>query len=202
MLVALARASARGDRGALERLVEDLYPVVRRWLGARLRHRPTADVDDLTQTAMALVAQRVRQCTARNDRQVRAWARAVAWRVALEDLRSPPARVVRRSQPLSDDGNRMAGARDIPAGLLALPAADALDEPDERGAALARAAVRALDRMPASVGLLFWMRLVEGASWPEVARELGTTTAGVKRRFERARAQLRRALCGAARDTA
>lgn len=187
-LVALARAVAAGNRGALEHLVRALYPVVRHWLGARLRHRSAEDLADLTQTAVALVAERVAQCDARDDRQLRAWARAVAWRVALEDVRSRAAWIVRHSQPLPEGGGDLPARQADAFGLVTA------DEPDDDTTTLARAAVQALDRMPPAVGLLFWMRLVEGASWPEIARAVGTTTAGVKRRFERARARLRRLL--------
>lgn len=195
-MVGLASDAIRGSRSALERLMSLLYPIVRRSLSARLRHRSPEDVDDLTQTTMARVAERLPQCVAASDPQLVAWVRAIAWRVALEELRTPAARIARVSRSIDDAARSpRSPGRQLTSEVHPVDHYDA-DRDDDTGASvMARAAARALDAMPSSTGLLFWMRLVDGASWPEIAQALGTTTAGVKRRFERACARLRSVLC-------
>lgn len=187
-LVALITRARAGDAPALERLATALYPIVRTALARRLRRDAPVDVDDVTQIAVARATARLDRCAACDDPGVRSWARAVAWRVALEELRTNAAALARRSLPLEAYDHYP--AEDTVAGT----------DPSDGGRAeavrdrLARAAVEALNRMPEPIGVLFWMRLIEDASWAEIAAVLGTTTAGVKRRFQRARATLHRLL--------
>lgn len=55
---------------------------------------------------------------------------------------------------------------------------------------LCRATVEAYAGLPASTQIMFWTRLIEGASWAEVATHAGTTEAGAKRRVQRAQRTL------------
>lgn len=183
------RRAHAGDQAALEAFASALYPVVRAALGRRVRRSAPVELDDLIQAAVARAVTRLDQCGAADDRGVRAWASAVAWRVALEEFRSGAAAIRRRSVPLFDDDHDPVGGREF-----AEDAPARHDAEDDPRTWLARAAVEALDGMPGHVGVLFWMRLIEEAPWPDIARALGTTTAGVKRRFQRAVGTLRRAL--------
>jgi RNA polymerase sigma factor (sigma-70 family) len=182
-----------GDPEALEQWVVALYPVVRRALARRLPRATQADLDDATQAGMARIAARARQCTASHDRGVVAWACTVAWHAALEDLRSGAVRVARRSLPF-DAPLRGPGPNVPPAETIAAPWDASVVDDETDADELARRAVVALDALPPPIGVLFWMRLVEDATWPDIGRALGTSTSAVKRRFQRAQATLRRLL--------
>lgn len=193
VLVALATRARAGDAAALEDLATALYPNVRTWLGRRLRGA-AIDPDDVTQIAMAHLVLHLHQCRAAHDRALLAWARAVAWRTALEILRTGETYVAQRAVPLFDDDGAPVGELGFVDGWADL--ARVIDEPLTPRERLARAAVHALDRMPEALALLFWMRLVDDASWPEVAAALETTVFAVKRRYERAVVLLRALLRG------
>jgi RNA polymerase sigma factor (sigma-70 family) len=209
-IVALVRRAQAGDRTALNAVAQWLYPVVDEALRWRARRLPPADREDLTQAAVARAAERLARCDAADVHGVRAWARAVAWRLYLEDWRTGASAVARRSVPLYPDDTAAdpRGAtgwvgrgdeRNAGSAFGARGATEARIDDEGPVAALARAAVDALDQLPRPVGLLFWMRLIEEASWSEIAAAFGTTTAAVKRRFQRAQATLRRRLTRGAR---
>ena len=189
-LAALVARARSGDRVALEAVAVAVYPVVRAMLRRRLRGDGHLEADDLTHIAVTRAVARLGTCQAADDRGVRAWVRGVAWRVALEEMRTGAAVLARRTRALGDYDRGSDPTVGLTAEDPATWEAGVVGPLDE----LARAAVDALDRIPRHVGVLFWMRLIEAATWPATAHALGTTTAGAKRRFQRAIATLRRAL--------
>lgn len=195
-LPALARAALRGSAGAHDDLAAALYPDVRGVLAGRLRRCARDDLEDLTQAAMGQIARRLEQCRADSDRALRAWARAVAWHVALDTLRSDRASPTRHTLPSPSQAE--AALQDVALAQWRAEQGAELwpDARERRRVRLARAAVCALDGLPQATGLLFWLRVMEGAAWQEVAAVLGTTPGGAKRRFQRAVATLRRRVGG------
>ena len=212
----LARARA-GDPAAHDRLARALYAPVRRMLASRFRRQPRDAIDDLTQEAMARIVRLLPTCRARTESRFHAWAYRAARSAALNYLVAPgavraaaDARLVSLDAPLATSGPADASGTRV---ADALADAEALAEilwrvntartvnaasagrggapPDVRRQ---RAAVAAYRELPEPAQLLLWLRLVEGAEWADLGRELGTTGAAVKRRFERACARLARQL--------
>lgn len=197
----LARARA-GDPAAREGVARRAYAPVRRLLAARFPRQPPDALDDLTQEAMARIARRLPDCRADTEPRFFAWAYRAALSAALNYLAAPGA-----ARTTADARFVLLDARDAPSTLATtLADADALAEvlasadapvpgpSDGAGGALARLAVEAYRELPDAAQTLLWRRLVERADWADLGRELGTTGAAVKRRFERACARLARAV--------
>jgi RNA polymerase sigma factor (sigma-70 family) len=176
----LARAKA-GDRAALDELLIRLHTIIARWASRRMGDaRAESYSQDVALEALMRVRRHYRSCRAESDREVRAWAIAIARNEALRLFESGYFRY----------------AVSLAAGQIERPAAFAAhadSEASERGAwhHLRQLAGAAQDSLPRETQRLLFVRLIEGASWREVAEEFGTTDAGAKRRYQRAVARLR-----------
>lgn len=169
----LARARA-GEGRAAEDVLGWLLPRLTRYVAARCRRHP-ARADDILQDASWRVWCGLPGCQATSPGQLVAWALTVAQRAILDADRADVPRAVTvvgvdvldRTSP---DGDAV------------------IADPVVRAAA--EMAARAALRLPGATGYLLWARIVDGATWVEAAARLGTTPAGAKRRFQRARARL------------
>lgn len=177
LLDTLHRAQA-GNPEARETLLATLHVAVRDYVAGHTHRMPDgADVaDDVAQETLIRILTRLHTCRASSDRQVLAWALAVA-RTRLIDH-------VRRIRPR---GERMDDLSDVPA--PAKPDASKSDSTDLAGAV--RKVVRGL---PRETRTLLELRVEHGETWPAIAHALRTTAAGAKRRFQRAQERLRREL--------
>ncbi|MES2522626.1 MAG: sigma factor [Gemmatimonadota bacterium] len=189
---------------ALEELMTALYPRIRCFLAARLRHwRDAHDmVEDITQESVVRCFLHVHTCRADSDRSVLAWALTTARHALIDLLRAPSTQLMAQqfACDLLDDleaavaSSRIARRKD--AALEQSFDAAAGRRADEAPARelLMQLAVEAYTDAASETGELLWWRLVMGAEWSDVATHLQTTAAGAKRRFQRAQATLERTL--------
>lgn len=210
-LVPLLRAAQSGSSAApeaLENLLLALYPVVWRFLRMRLGRWRDADevTNDVSQETMVRICMAVGQCRADSDRSLTGWACTAAHRTLIDLLRSPASGLM--AQQLAVELKTDLGLDDVADTDAPTAAIDATPElslsPDEaRGYCPAESAprerllelvVQAYNAVAEETGELLWWRLVMGAEWSEVGGQMSTTTAGAKRRFQRAICTLERAV--------
>ncbi|MDZ4257352.1 MAG: sigma-70 family RNA polymerase sigma factor [Gemmatimonadales bacterium] len=170
----LARARA-GEERAGEEVLAWLLPRINRYVAARCRTDPVL-AEDILQDALWRVWCGLARCQALSPGQLVAWALAVAHRALLDADRAAPPRAL-----------RMVGLEALE---RAAPTEEAAAIADPVIRAAAEVAARTALRLPGVTGYLLWARIMEGATWGEAAARLGTTPAGAKRRFQRARARL------------
>lgn len=165
----------RGDRVALERLLEEIAPLVHRF-GLKMCRHP-ADADDVLQDTLLSVTDHLKEFEGRSS--LSSWVFMLA-RTACARRR----RGLKNQAHISDSD-------------LAEPAAD-LDSPEQTAgdAELRRALEGALDRLTDEYREVLLLRDMEGLSAPEVAESLGISVQAVKSRLHRARAALREGLRG------
>lgn len=159
----------RADADAYRVLLEDVAPVLRRFLARRVRDGD--DLDDVYQDAL-LALHRARN-TYEPGRPFDAWFFAIAKHVSATHFRRATARA-RREVP--EDGSVRDGA-----------AADDGLEWRLR---------RALDALPVSQRTALHLLRLRGLSLEEAAAEAGTTVGAMKVRAHRAFKALRRLLVG------
>lgn len=210
-LADLRAATLAGSEIAAAHFLRDLRCSITRWLTRRLPYDAADDVDDYTQEALWRIWTRLRECHARDERGIRAWALTIAWRVAVADRRR---RV--RTIPLHDESAlRRAGVdnahivRKSDASNVPIPALidDTLDSDaasrswgavpslahdGSTAELLARIASNAQRRLPTSTQELIYARLIEHVSWCELGRRYGITAPAARRRYQRAQHSLRR----------
>ena len=171
---------------AVGALVERLYPICERFLRRRLRgFRDAPDVAaDATQESMLRIAAALDDCRATSDRELVAWALVTARRTVIDMYRSPTSGLAARSlaSELHDEADCLGEGAD-----------DVEGQATPRNTLLALA-MRAYDALTRETAELLWWRLIRDAEWSEVAEEMSTTSAGAKRRFQRAQGALRRSL--------
>jgi RNA polymerase sigma-70 factor (ECF subfamily) len=132
--------------------------------GVLLARVPFGEVDDLVQDVFLLAFQRL--STLRTPGAFGPWLAAIARNRAADYHRRPPG------EPMADD----------------IPAAD------ERPRAEARAALAAIQSLPAAYRETLVLRLVEGMTGQEIAERTGLTPASVRVNLHRGMKRLRDAL--------
>ena len=169
----LARAAAAGDVAAFETLVErHQHQLYREALGYLGSHDEALDA---VQEALVAALKRFHQL--REPVKVGPWLRTAVRNRCLNMLRDRTRRTdahARYAQDLHDGGR---------------------PEGDPPGPA-----VRLLDRLPAETAAAFLLHYLDGHPLEAVARELGSTPAGVKQRLYRARHHLREEALAMARE--
>jgi DNA-directed RNA polymerase specialized sigma24 family protein len=202
-LLAAAQAgeSTEVREAALEAMLTCLHaPLLEFSLGRLRRCRDAADLAaDVAQETLIRLAKSAATCRATTEAQVVAWALTVARHVLADYWRSPARRLAaaeRAADTLAECAD--AGAIEDEWRALSTSFEESAGHPDaeSRGAViLQRLAVEALDAYDATrsgLAALCWTRLVAGAEWADAARDGGTTTDGLRRRWQRAQATLRR----------
>lgn len=157
-------AAQAGDPVALERLLRELQPDIRRY-ARRQCHRATA-IEDVVQEAMIVVYRRVR--TVRDRAALTAWVYRVVTRLCM----LPALAVLRGVEALSDQREAEHFAR-LPQDELRIDLA------------------RALESLPAMYREVILLRDMEQLTISETAARLGLTREAVKSRLHRARALVR-----------
>jgi RNA polymerase sigma-70 factor (ECF subfamily) len=128
---------------------------------------PDVEAEDVVQEAFLIALRDIARFRG-EQRQLGAWIRGIAVRLALKKIRWRKAR-----RWLSRSGSDA---------LDGLPATA-----DPQAAVALRRAYAVLDTLPASERAAFGLRMIEGLSLPEVAAALGVSLATAKRRLVRAR---------------
>jgi RNA polymerase sigma-70 factor (ECF subfamily) len=168
-------AAQRGDAVAYERLLSELIPLLRSFVGARLREDPAA-VEDVVQNVL-LAVHRARH-TYRAERPFAPWLAAVARNAATDHQRSRGRRRL-RELPLDD----------------VEPLADeAGPEPRPGAAGLSPELRAALERLPASQREAVELLQVHGLSVAEAAVRAGVKPGALKVRAHRGYTKLRQLL--------
>lgn len=167
-------AALSGDLDALERFAAEARRKLLRSLRGPLRGGWAEHwLEDVVQDAMVDVCAHLSRCQARSDRELSGWVRAIGQRELANLFRAEAFRRV--TIPLSEDQGAPASAERSPSGPLG------------------RLIRRRLRHIGDDAQELLWLRLGAGATWVEVAMELGTTPSGAKRRYQRLVARLGRA---------
>jgi RNA polymerase sigma-70 factor, ECF subfamily len=172
LLALLVRAQA-GDQNAVERLLAMLYSPIRDYLLTKVRRVLEAGdlADDITQDTLIRMARKLDGCRARNETELVGWALAVARTQLINHLRTQ--RVQERLTDLPD---------------LYAPVMETGGLTDLLGR-LVRTASKAVPRETLE---LLRLRVEGGLSWREVAAVMETTSAGAKRRFQRAQRRMQK----------
>lgn len=180
-LLPLLRRAEAGDDDALEEFLVRAYRIARAFVRRRLpRSADDAFVEDAAVETVGRVAGAFVRCRARTEGEAVAWILETARNTSIDLHRQELRQVL--AGTLED--LELAGAAPTPAPGATSPAEAALlDLLGETHAAL-----------PADLQLLLWTRLVAGATWAEAGEQVGTTSAGAKRRYQRAQTRLRREL--------
>lgn len=201
-LLALHGAVRRGDGAALARLAELLYPRVRAVVRRRLGRYGSDVIADAVQEAMLCIITYLPTSRATCDRQLVRWAGLVGWHAALRYLRSPAAGLATGWEAAD------VGAAELEAIVPPEPSSVGSRSPnppaDNGGeteaprdeSRVAAAVVQAFASAWASLDVvnarIVWCRVVLDHPYAELAAGAGTTPAGVKRRYQRSIAYLRR----------
>lgn len=182
-------AAKDGDERALSELLARLRPTVEGYLRERLGSSPStaALAEELTQVVLTRVAESIEDCRAGTDVELRAWVRTIARRVAIDWYR-------RRRSEL--DRRRWEELEAVPGELLRVAVVEAARAPDgesssEVDRALGRLLMAAQSELSEGTQEVLRRRLLFGDTWAEAGRCIGTTAAGAKRRWQRARERLR-----------
>jgi RNA polymerase sigma-70 factor (ECF subfamily) len=137
------------------------YDLVFRYV--RRRTQGHAEAEDLTQEVFADAAAALARHAALSERQTLAWLYTVAQRRLVDETR----RSMRRIKAI-----------DAPLDLAPTPES-------EYGPAVAREIARSLQELPEPQRAVVVMKLLEGRSFSEISRRIGTTEAAAKMRFAR-----------------
>ncbi|MDQ3555300.1 MAG: sigma-70 family RNA polymerase sigma factor [Gemmatimonadota bacterium] len=184
----LARARA-GNAAALDDLLCRLHPALVRYARARLSAEPDADelAQDLAQDALIRVLQKVEQCHGQDDKQILAWALAIARNICLDHFRAVRRRPssVRLSWELGELLHPCSAAD---------PRTDGTGLPRPApGRRLLRALLRdAVRSLSPTARRLLRLRIEQDETWGAVAEDLGLTQSAAKRRFQRLQVSLRK----------
>jgi RNA polymerase sigma factor (sigma-70 family) len=146
------------------------YDLVFRYVRRRTRSR--AEAEDLTQEVFADAAAALGRTAALGERQTLAWLYTVAKRRLADESR----RSSRRIHPI-----------DAPLELAPTPEA-------EYGPGVAHEIALALQELPEPQREVVVMKLLEGRSFAEISRRIGTTEAAAKMRFARGLESVRTSL--------
>ena len=169
----LIQRAQSGDREALERLLEEIAPLVHRFGMRMCRHE--ADADDVLQDTLLAVTRHLAEFERRSS--LSSWVFMLA-RTACARKR----RGLKNRPHVSDDA---VGERASPESS---PEATAEEQELRRGVE------HALDGLSDDHREVLLLRDMEGLTAPEVAQSLGISVEAVKSRLHRARSALREAL--------
>jgi RNA polymerase sigma-70 factor (ECF subfamily) len=185
-LIRLLAEARDGRDDALEELLAKLHPALLRYAYAHVaREREASDLAaDLTQDTLIRIVRGLDGCHAATNAQLIAWALSVLRNRIVDYFRHSAAHP---RIPLDDD--HPDGSQ------VHRRSTDEAEEPWERGRTVLRNIIRdsTANLSPAAVRLLD-LRFGYGASWSQVATELGCERVAARRRFHRLRDSLRRTI--------
>lgn len=180
-LVELRDRAIAGDDRALHQLLCLIHPRITRYLGRCLSGTAAqSHIEDVALDTLIRITEALRSCTARSDGQLMAWVMTTARHLAIDLLRTQYLRfaALELVEEIAEDPASAAGG--------------ACDDRPEDEQLLSTIVHRAYSGLAGSTQELLWMRLVEGASWGEIADSMDSTPSAVKRRFQRAQHRLQR----------
>lgn len=182
-LVALAREAAAGDRASLERLLTELHPVLRRY-ALRVAGDERDIPSDIAQEALIRVGLNLHDLRAQTDEQLISWCLVIVRNLSIDWLRRAwfepahaPAELATPGAATTDEGH----------GSSAAPRQHIFD--------ILRTCESQLEQVTRTI---LYLRLVEGAPWEAIARDVGLPATATKRRYQRAQRKLRREVLAAA----
>lgn len=184
-LAKVAISAADGDGDALEVLLRELHPLLRRFFTRRFKNEPDLSdvVDDLAQQTLFRIARGITDCTAHDEPGVLAWTLAIARNCAMDYLRG-----VREERSLRCFFSDLEAA----ASWSSVQDWDMQDAEASPGLQVLQGLIQqAQDSLPERTQRLLWLRLVEHAPWADVAAEFGTEYRAAQRRYQRAQKALR-----------
>lgn len=188
-LVEALNAARDGDDRALSELLARLRPTVEGYLTDRVRSSPStaALAEELTQVVLTRVAASIEDCRAETAVQLRAWVRTIARRVAIDWYRRRRSELDRRRweepEAVPDELLRTA--------VVEVGRAGGRESPTQVDRALGRLLMEAQSVLSEGTQQVLRRRFLYGDTWAEAGRCIGTTAAGAKRRWQRARERLR-----------
>lgn len=194
----LLRRAQDGDENALDEfLVRTQRPVMfyvrRRIAEPRLERF----VEDVVAEVLARVFRHYTTCTAVNEREVMGWVLTIAHNEALRLLERRSLTyglLLGDTEPADLYVSARTGERPRPGVVYSMVPGSYQEStvaaPSPAMAVLLKVVEELQDGLGDDLNRLLYLRLIEDRSWNEVAEDLGTTTAGAKRRFQRAQAKL------------
>lgn len=182
----LLKAARGGSEWALSRLLDDLRPEVTAYLRGRVASNPAPDAlaQELAQEVLLRVAESVGVCRAESPAQLRAWVRTIARRAVVDWYRRREPELDRRIWKEWEE---------VPGDALrsALPNSGSTTR-SEVDRVLGELLYEAQAMLSDGTQEVIRRRFLYGDTWAEAGRAIGTTGAGAKRRWQRARKRLRR----------
>lgn len=179
-LVRLLRAAQDGDTASAESLLTALHIPILDYLRTRAPDRGCRDdlAEDLAQEALIRIAENLHSCRAESDGQLLAWALTVARNRLVDYFRTDQSATVCRIKPEDD-----------------FPYLDTIEvDISATDRLLNRLLHRIVRSLPRETVKLLRLRIASGQSWREIGTAMCTTSAGAKRRFQRAQERMRRDL--------
>lgn len=177
----------QGDERALEAFLLRIYWPVRRAIAARFRGMPSEDEAsrDVTQDVMLHVLSHLDACRGRAAREVWSWIWRITENAGTDYLRT-------RLPGLA--GRLFVEEFEWATGLDSWRSwrewAD--DQPSSGDVVLIRVIMEAYEQMPDRTAELIWYRIVAHSTYTELAELFNTTREAARRRWQRARAFLRK----------
>lgn len=187
-LVELLDAARDDDDRALSDLLARLRPLIEGHLRERLRSSPStaALAEELTQVVLTRVAESIEDCRAGTAIELRSWVRTIARRVAIDWYRRRRSELDRRrwEEPEAVTGELLRTTV-VEAGRVS-----GRESTTQVDRALGRLLMEAQSVLTEGTQEVLRRRLLYGDTWAEAGRTIGTTAAGAKRRWQRARKRL------------
>lgn len=186
-LLALLNAARHGDPDALEGLLAEIYPSVRMHAYRRVRDRRDADsvADDIAQDALLRLIRNIESCKADTPGALYSWALTIVNRICLDLARCPQEACVQSTPDLDIvDGH---------ASLREWFSRSSASDP-KSSAVLPDLLSRVLQSLPDGMVTVLELRVQMEMTWPEIARQVQTTAAAAKRRYQRAQRRVRKDL--------
>jgi RNA polymerase sigma-70 factor (ECF subfamily) len=175
-------ALRQGDRGEFARLVETYSPMIYR-LGLKMLDNPQ-DVEDMLQETFLKAYRHLRDFDGRSS--LSTWLYRIATNEALMALRRKRPDTISFDEPLADQAESQEPLQIVD--WCCMPE-------EELMSAEGRAHLdKAVESLPASLRVVFFLRDIEGLSTRETAEVLNLSEMAVKTRLSRARLQLRESL--------
>ena len=175
-------ALQQGDRGEFARLVEQYSPMIYR-LGSKMLDNPQ-DVEDMLQETFIKAYRHLGDFDGRSS--LSTWLYRIATNEALMALRRKRPDTISFDEPQADETE--------PQEPLQIVDWCCMPEQELMSAEGRAYLDKAVEGLPTSLRVVFWLRDIEGLSTRETAEVLNLSEMAVKTRLSRARLQLRETL--------
>lgn len=177
MLTDLRKRALKGDDLARGDLLTRIRTISYRFVHRRLGSHPAdeAFAEDVASEVILQVHRSLEDARARTDRELAGWVLSITRNVAVD--------LARREWLGSNGAAGSYSVEQITSSQDLGPTVDA--------DALLSVVFEIHDALSAEVQTILWLRLVEGASWDEIALSLGKSMYAVRRQYQRAQQRLR-----------